>query len=300
MSFTPPGFSADSRGGSPVVLVTGTSSGIGLALARELVQGDFRVVLTAHRRSVHKLEERGITESEKVIIRAMDVTSKRDRDAVFLEVERRWGGVDVLINNAGVAYRAVMEEISGVDEERQQDINYRGPMALCRRAIAHMRGQRWGRILNVSSVSGMMAMPTMGSYSASKWALEGASEALWYEMKPWDVRVTLIQIGFVHSQSFKNVRPPVARPHLEAERGPYREYYRNMGPFVEAKMNAAQATPEVIARRILSTLKRKSPPLRFPATKDARLFYFLRRMLPRRVYHLLMYMALPGRRGWVK
>lgn len=82
----------------------------------------------------------------------------------------RWrsaGGVDVLVNNAGISYRAVIEHLSEEDLQLQLQVNCIGPLGLIRRVLPHMRAQRWGRIINVSSVGGMMAMPTMGGYSAS-------------------------------------------------------------------------------------------------------------------------------------
>lgn len=122
------------------------------------------------------------------------------------EAEARWGGVDVLVNNAGVAYRAVVEHVTEEDRLRQFGVNFLGPMEMVRLCLPSMRKKRAGRIINVSSVSGMMAMPTMGVYCASKFALEGASEALWYEVKPWNIRVTLVQPGFINSDSFQNTR----------------------------------------------------------------------------------------------
>ncbi len=95
------------------------------------------------------------------------------------------GGVDVLINNAGVAYRSVVEHVSERERLQQMGINFRAPMELTRLVLPYMRSRRAGRIINVSSMGGMMAMPTMAVYSASKFALEGATESLYYEVKPW-------------------------------------------------------------------------------------------------------------------
>src|SRR5690606_8275736 len=117
----------------------------------------------------------------------------------------KWDGVSILINNAGISYRAVVEHMNDKDEQLQMAVNYFGPVALIRLVLPFMREQGRGKIINISSVSGMLAMPTMASYSASKHALEGVSEALWYEAKPLGVNVSLIQPGFIRSKSFKNV-----------------------------------------------------------------------------------------------
>jgi len=209
--------------------------------------------------------------------------------------ERLWGGVDVLVNNAGVSYRSAIEEMSEADEQRQQAVNYLGPMALTRLVLPGMRARRWGRILNVSSVSGMMAMPTMGSYSASKWALEGASESLWYEMRPWGVSVTLVQPGFIRSDSFEHVLVPAER---RTESGAYAAYYRSMAPFIARLMRRASASPDDVARKILACALSRKPPLRQAVTFDARVFYMLRRLLPRGLYHAALYRMLPGVSSW--
>lgn len=282
------------------MLATGCASGIGLALARRLAadaaRGGCRALLTARAASLDRLAAEGIRAGEAIAVLPLDVTSDAERRTAVRLAAERWGGVDVLINNAGISYRATVEDMSGADELVQQQVNHLGPLALCRLTLPHMRGQRWGRILNVSSVSGMMAMPTMGAYSASKWALEGASESLWYEARPWGVRVTLVQPGFIRSDSFTRVLTPGG---LDRERSDYAEYYRRMEPFIARLMTGARATPETVAARILRCAERRKPPLRLAATRDARIFYLLRRLLPRRVYHALLYRMLPGVSEWV-
>jgi len=282
-----------------VFLVTGCSTGIGLALAHRLAaaagRGECRALLTARAASFAALTGAVGPASDRLAFHALDVTVPAEREAVYAEATRLWGGVDVLVNNAGVSYRAAIEDMTENDERRQQAINYLGPMALIRLVLPGMRAQRWGRIVNVSSVSGMMAMPTMGSYSASKWALEGASEALWYEMRPWGVRVTLVQPGFIRSDSFEHVLRPDG---VQAELGAYAAYYRHMAPFIARLMRRASASPDDVARKILACALRRKPPLRKAVTFDARLFYMLRRLLPRALYHASLYRMLPGVSEW--
>ncbi len=295
-----PGFPTRSRDGPPVFLVTGCSSGIGLALARRLAEaaarGECRALVTARASSLSRLEAAGIHDGAGLVRFPLDVSDESERIAAVGHAQKLWGGVDVLINNAGISYRATLEDMSTADERLQQEVNHLGPLALTRLVLPHMRAQRWGRIINVSSVSGMMAMPTMGSYSASKWALEGASEALWYEARPWGVRVTLIQPGFIRSDSFTHVLTPAG---LDPDRSAYAEYYRRMGPFIARLMRSARATPEGVAEQILRCVAKRKPPLRLAVTRDARSFYLLRRLLPRRVYHALLYRMLPGVNSWV-
>lgn len=284
----------------PVVLVTGCGSGIGLALAELLyTQENYRVVATARSSSISVLREK-FQESERFLIRALDVTQERERVALIREIESKWQGVNILINNAGISYRSVVEHMTEEDEFRQMATNYFGPVGLIRLVMRHMREVGRGKIINVSSVSGMLAMPTMASYSASKYALEGVSEALWYEAKPLGIDVSLIQPGFIRSNSFKKVYyTEKSRPDIGAG-GPYCDYYANMTPFIEKLMNKSWATPEKIARLILRVIRTENPPLWVPATFDALLFYYLRRWIPRRLLLPILFAALPNARRWAE
>jgi len=287
------------RASPGTVLLTGASAGLGLAMARALLGTDGRLVLTAREASLPRFAEAGIVESERVMIRALDVSDRDQRIAVVREIDERFGGVDALINNAGITYRSVVEHVRYDERLEQMRVNFLGPMHLIRLVLPSMRAKRAGRIINVSSVGGMMAMPTMSIYSASKFALEGMSEALWYEVRPWNIRVTLLEPGFVHSTSFENTRYTIAsRESFEAERDPYHEHYAHMAPFIARMMNGSRTTPEHVARRVVKLLRAKNPPLRAPATPDAHLFALLRRALPRRLYHAVLYRMLPGVRRW--
>ncbi len=143
-----------------------------------------------------------------------------------------------------------------------------------------------------------MAMPTMGSYSASKFALEGASEALWYELKPWGINVTLIEPGFIHSNSFKNVYLSDKAKHSILKNDTYNIYYLSMRDFIEKIMKMAISTSGDIADKIITVVKDKNPPLRVCATIDAYFFSYLRRILPRAIYHAILYRNLPNIKKW--
>lgn len=283
----------------PLILLTGASTGIGLALARALVNKSdrYRLVLTARQKSLPRLERAGILERTGVSIRALDVCNVEERRRLLQEICAHAGGVDILINNAAIAYRSVEEQMSEEEELKSLHTNYLGPLALIRLVLPKMRQKRAGKIINISSVGGMMAMPTMGPYSASKFALEGASEALWYEVRPWNIKVVLVQPGFVHSNSFENIIYSVA---AKTPPNDYNSVYTHMSKFIERIMNSTFATPESIATRIMRVIEDPAPALRVPATLDAHLFTLMRRFLPRSAYHWLLYRALPGINTWGK
>lgn len=281
------------------VLITGASAGLGLAIARALVKTDHNVYLTARRNSLPRFDMHEVRESGRVRIRALDVTSVEQRAAIVEEIERDCGGVDVLINNAGVTYRAVVEHVTEDERIAQMNVNFRSPMELIRLVLPGMREKHEGRIITVSSVGGMMAMPTMAAYSASKFALEGAHESLWYEVRPWGIKVTLVQPGFIDSDGFQKVRYTPKSDYSTHELAePYHEHYVNMAPFIARLMKSSRATPDSVARVVLKTMHRRHPPLRVPATFDAFAFSFLRRILPRSTYHWLLYRMLPKVDVW--
>ena len=282
---------------NPVVLITGASSGVGLELLKLLQGRPYRIVATARPSSVTRFAQLGIMPSESLLIESLDVADLSTHQGVIERVIAHWGQIDVLVNNAGISYRAAVEDMSQQEESEQLTVNYLGPLSLIRLTIPHMRKQRFGRIINVSSVGGMMAMPTMGSYSASKWALEGASEALWYELKPWNIRVSLVQPGFINSDGFTKVRIPAAVSDHRDE-GAYRVYYESMGRFVSRLMTHSPSHAVDVARVILKTMEKRRPNLRVPGTWDAFFFHILRRLMPRVIYHRILYMALPGKSKW--
>ena len=288
----------NSDGRKRVVLITGASTGLGLALTKELLSsGNFHVIATARRSSLHRFEDLGLFENENLWIRPLNVLSKIERDKVVAEANEKLGGIDVLVNNAGYCLRGVVEQVNETERLKQIDTNFRAPMALIRGVLPYMRKKRYGHIINISSVSGMMAMPTMSIYSASKFALEGATEALWYEVRPWNIKVCLIQPGFINSDSFKNVElTRESRKSIQDKNNPY--HYNSMAPFIARMMRLSPTTPEKIARRIHKVINSKNPPLRVPVTIDAYVFGLLRKLLPRSIYHALMYYFLPKIYRW--
>src|SRR4029077_15566896 len=130
-----------------------------------------------------------------------------------------------------------LEHVSDDERVAQMDVNYLAPMDLIRLVLPRMRAKRAGRIINVSSVGGMMAMPTMALYSASKFALEDACESLWYEVRPWGIKVSLVEPGFIHSDSFQRTRyTPESKRAMSDERDPYHIHYKNMAGFISRLM----------------------------------------------------------------
>ncbi|EIP98113.1 short-chain dehydrogenase of unknown substrate specificity [Opitutaceae bacterium TAV1] len=283
-----------------VLLLTGASTGLGLALARRLIRETrYRLALTARTSSLERFAAAGIVESPRIRLLALDVASPASRAAAVAAVEACWGGVEILVNNAGIATRAVVEHIADADFDDVMAVNFRGPLDLIRRVLPGMRERRRGRILTVSSVGGMMAMPTMAAYSASKFAIEGACEALWYEARPWGIGVSLVEPGFIHSDSFTHTRyTRASRRAQEDPADPYHRHYDAMSGMIARLMRRTWATPDHVAAAIVRTIRARHPRLRVRATPDALIFDYLRRWLPRRLYHHVLYAGLPEVKRW--
>ena len=280
-----------------IALLTGCSSGIGRELLGLLDTGEYRVVGTALPASIDSIRGEPIASSENIRFRELDVMDFQQSTRLVEETQSDWGPIDILINNAGISYRSTVEDMSPADEQRQIQTNYLGAMHLIRECLPAMRKQRSGRIVNVSSVGGMMAMPTMASYSASKFALEGATESLWYELKPWNIHVSLVRPGFINSLAFTKVQ------HSEKKRNgqsstEYDAHYENMTGFVEFIMRRTPCKSENVAKRIFKLIRERRPPLRVAGTPDATLFFWVRRLLPRFFYHKLLYLSLPKVKTW--
>lgn len=284
------------------VLITGASTGLGLALARRLLrEPELHLILTARASSLARFEAQGIAERSALWIRPLDVTSGEQRAALISEIETELGGVDVLVNNAGISYRSVIEHVTDEERRHQMEVNYQAPMALSRLVLPRMRARGGGHIIQISSAGGLIAMPTMGVYAASKFALEAASEAMFYEVRPFGIRVTLVLPGFINSDSFERVLlSGESRDAIRSKDNVYHLHYRHMVRFISRLMRITPATPESVARTIVKTIKRRYPPLRVPATWDTRLLWWFRRFMPQRAYHLAMYWFLPSIRQWGK
>jgi NAD(P)-dependent dehydrogenase (short-subunit alcohol dehydrogenase family) len=173
--------------------ITGVSTGLGLALAQEaLARGD-RVVGTVRNESA-RTDFANIAPGRSLAM-LMDVTDEAQVRRVVAEAERQTGGIDVLINNAGYGLVAGVEEAS-LDEMRAQfEANVFGAVSVMQAVLPFMRARRTGRIVNVTSVSGLVGWPSLGIYSGSKFALEGISETLALEVEPLGIKVILIEPG---------------------------------------------------------------------------------------------------------
>jgi len=175
--------------GQSVWFITGCSTGFGLELAKQLLARGNSVVVTA--RNPKALTE--FAGLENALVQRLDVTDAAQIATAVQAAEARFGHIDVLVNNAGIGYFAAVEE--GEDDEirRMFEINLFGLAAMTRAVLPGMRKRRQGFIVNFSSIGGLRSFPAIGWYNATKFAVEGLSEALWQEVEPLGIRVMLVE-----------------------------------------------------------------------------------------------------------
>jgi NAD(P)-dependent dehydrogenase (short-subunit alcohol dehydrogenase family) len=174
-------------------LITGCSTGLGRALAEAVIAAGHNAVVTA--RDAGKVADLAEGNTDRVLPLALDVTDPGQVTGIVGQAEARFGGIDVLVNNAGYGYRAAVEEGDDADVRTLFETHFFGPVAMMKAVLPGMRARRSGAIVNISTI-GVQIMP-MGSgyYAASKAALEGMSGALQAEVKPLGISVTVVEPG---------------------------------------------------------------------------------------------------------
>lgn len=189
-----------------VIIVTGASGGIGLATAKQLAAAGAHVVLSArNEEKLRQLASEIETEGGRAMVVAADFRSETEIDRVFDETERAFGRLDVLINNAGRGVYDLIEAGRPDDWRMMLDLNLFGLIYATQRAIKMMKPQKSGHIVNVSSVGGRISIPGWAVYNATKWGVNGFSDAVRREVLADNIRVTIIEPGAVDTNWGENI-----------------------------------------------------------------------------------------------
>src|SRR6266704_3434133 len=240
----------------PVALVTGASSGIGKAASLALVEAGFEVVGTSRKAS-------GVAQRDGVTFLDLDVTSDESVSAVVRRVIERFGRLDVLVNNAGTGAAGAAEESSVAQDQRVFDINFFGLVRMTKAVLPHMRAAGNGRIINISSVLGLVPAPYMASYAATKHAIEGYSESVDHEVREHGVRVLLIEPAYTKTGFDANLVQPDAPLPL------YDEQRRIVGEVNTTAIESGD-DPATVAKVIVAAAIDAKPKLRYTAGPRAR------------------------------
>ncbi|WP_430296715.1 oxidoreductase [Sinomonas sp. B1-1] len=264
-----------------VALVTGASSGIGEATVRALLAAGFTVYAAARRTE----RMQGLVHDGARVL-ALDLTDDASITAAAAAILAEAGRIDVLVNNAGYGSYGSLEEVPIEEGRRQFEVNVFGLARLTQLVLPGMRERRSGTIVNVSSMGGKFYEPLGTWYHATKFAVEGLSDSLRIELRPFGVRVVIIEPGAVRSEW-----SGIARDTLLARSGtgPYAKYARRVaGVFALSYRGTLAAKPEAIGAVILHAVLSERPKPRYPVAGGAPIVLFLRRLLPDRAFDLFV------------
>ena len=255
-----------------VVIVTGASSGIGKCCAETLAGLGFTVYGCSRRGGVSQSIGDGLIKSLK-----LDVTDDASVKAAVGTVFDCEGGVDILVNCAGIGIAGAVEDCTGADALRQLDTNYVGMLRMIGAVLPSMRARKNGLIINIGSVGGIYSVPFQTLYSSSKAAVDAMTEGLRIELKPWGVKAVTIEPGDVKTGF------TAARVYAEGCPDGRSDYGVEFARAIKQMEKDEQGGkgPDTVVREIIRMIKRKNPPVRCVVGFQYKLFVFLKRIFPK-------------------
>ena len=242
-------------------LITGCSTGIGREIARAALEAGHSVAVTA--RNVDAVADFVDQFGDRALALPLDVTNRDQITAVVGEVEKAFGGIDVLVNNAGYGYMAAVEEGEDAEVRKLFDTNYFGVVDTLKAVLPGMRARRSGHVINISSMTGLVANPPNAYYSSTKFALEALTEALAKEVGPLGIKVTAIEPGAF--------RTDWAARSMQESSTPIGDYDDNVGArktLIKQFADHLPGDPRKVAEAVLMVAALDEPPLRLLLGRD--------------------------------
>lgn len=270
-----------------LAVVTGASSGFGLLASVELARRGMRVCATMRdlgRAAALEQALRDAGVSARTV--ELDVVKPASVDRAFADIEHTDGPVDILVNNAGYALGGFVEDLSMAELREQLETNFFGLVQVTKRVIPGMRERRSGRIINITSISGRVALPGLGAYAASKFAVEGLSEALRHELRPHGVFVSVVEPGSYRTDIWDRNRRVAARTLDESS--PNRAATQRLTERIDRRVATALGDPQDVARAIANVATARRPRLRYLVGKDAIAELVVNRALPWRAWERVL------------
>ncbi len=254
---------------SKAVLITGCSTGIGRATALRLARSGWRVYASARRlESIAELKDAGCSTL------ALDVTDEDSMRAAVDTVEQAEGAVGVLVNNAGYSQSGAIETVPLDAARRQFETNVFGLVRLTQLVLPRMRAQRWGKIVNVGSMGGLLSFPGAGHYHATKHALEALSDAMRFELRGFGIDVVLLEPGLITTDFAGAATTAMTQATSQTEEGPYARFNAAVDALTtgayEGPARRLGAGPDRVAKVIEKAITRRRPPARIKITASAR------------------------------
>ncbi len=278
-----------------VVLITGCSSGFGYLASLKFAQSGDQVIATMRDiecDGAKTLSEKAKNEMLDISIQKLDITKQEDIDDVDKYIQTNYGRVDVLINNAGFGFLGPILDFSIEELKEQFETNLYGTFRMIKAVTSMMITQKSGTIINISSINGLMSFPFFGVYSSSKFALETLTEALRFELNPFNVKVTLVEPGSFLTEFANKKKNPQAS---KSEDSPFKnisqnffEKYEQAGNYGKNSFLQKLLNPQRVVDRIYLVSKQNNPRLHNIIGYDAYLYYWGRKILPRFAWEKLI------------
>jgi len=269
-------------------LITGASSGFGLLTSVTLAKRGWRVLATMrdlNRRENLEAAARNAGVLEQIEFHALDIKKSEQIAAIADLIAKRDEPLHALVNNAGFALPGFAEDVTDTELREQFDTNFFGSVAVTRALLPQMRKQGFGHVLMISSISGRLGFPGVSSYAASKFALEGWTETLRYEMKPIGIHVVLVEPGSFATDIWTRNAKQTAGLHDPASANASRV------PAWRSRIEQGakdRANPQVVADVIARVLETPRPKLRYVVGNDARMALRIRQILPAGIFETML------------
>jgi len=242
--------------------ITGAGRGMGVEFANAALAAGHRVVATGRN---PEAVAQAVGESDDLLVLKLDVTSTPDAEAAVVAAVDRFGGIDVLINNAASFYAGYFEELTAEQMERQLAMSLIGPMNVSRAVLPVMRQQRSGHVVTISSSAGMAGFEYGTAYAASKFGVEGFMESLAPEVEPFGIHTTIVNPGFFRTELLTKESTNYAQPSIDD----YAERNEAQHEFWEGQNGLQSGDPVKLAQALVTITGQQPPPRRFIAGADA-------------------------------
>jgi NAD(P)-dependent dehydrogenase (short-subunit alcohol dehydrogenase family) len=260
-SSTSPSSSSDQK----VAIVTGSSTGIGYETSLILARNGFLTYATM--RNLNKSEDMKLTvakENLPIQIKQLDVTEDLSVENAIQEISSETGRIDVLVNNAGYGLRGAFEDLAMDEVKAQYETNVYGLMRTTQAVLPIMRKQKSGTIVNISSGAGRFGLPGGSAYVSTKFAVEGLSESMSYELEPFGIKVVIVEPGVIRTNFFDGL---VIAKKSQDPNSPYSQIMQKIATGFEEMMKNA-SSPDLVAKVVLNAIRDKNSSLRYLAGND--------------------------------
>lgn len=269
------------------VLITGASSGFGKLSAQLFHKNGWNVVASM-RTPNRETDLKGLT---NVLVTKMDVTDKFSISTAITESIAKFGSIDVLVNNAGFGASGFMEEASGDEVKKQIDTNLIGVINTIQEVLPQMRKQKSGIIINITSVAGSFGMPMFSLYNATKFAIEGLSESLAFELSTFGIKVKTVAPGAFRTNFMDaiSINEGNKKEELQSYRNQYKIHLTEMAK--QPPKPFGYGDPHIVAEKIYECATRSTPAKNFVG-KDAKALVYMRKILSKKRFFNMLYKTL--------